>query len=37
MLSVARAIVGDSVADEVVQEAWVSAIKALANFEGPHP
>jgi RNA polymerase sigma-70 factor (ECF subfamily) len=34
MLSVARAIVGDSIADEVVQEAWVSAIKALPKFEG---
>ena len=34
MLSVARAIVGDSIADEVLQEAWVSAIKALPKFEG---
>ena len=34
MLSVARAIVGDSIADEVVQEAWISAIKALPKFEG---
>ena len=34
MLSVARAIVGDAFADEVVQDAWVSAIKALPNFEG---
>ncbi len=34
MLSVARAIVGQSVADEVVQEAWISAIKALPKFEG---
>jgi RNA polymerase sigma-70 factor (ECF subfamily) len=34
MLSVARAIVGTSIADEVVQEAWVSAIKALPKFEG---
>lgn len=33
MLSVARAIVGDSIADEVVQEAWISAIKALPKFE----
>ena len=33
MLSVARAIVGDSIADEVVQDAWVSAIKALPKFE----
>ena len=34
MLSVARAIFGDSIADEVVQEAWISAIKALPKFEG---
>jgi len=34
MLSVARAIIGDAFADEVVQEAWVSAIKALPRFEG---
>ncbi|PHS70264.1 MAG: RNA polymerase subunit sigma-70 [Methylophaga sp.] len=34
MLSVARAIVGEAFADEVVQEAWVSAIKALPKFEG---
>lgn len=34
MLSVARAIVGDAFADEVVQDAWISAIKALPNFEG---
>ena len=34
MLSVARAIVGEAFADEVVQEAWISAIKALPNFEG---
>jgi RNA polymerase sigma-70 factor (ECF subfamily) len=34
MLSVARAIVGEAFADEVVQDAWISAIKALANFEG---
>lgn len=34
MLSVARAIVGDRFADEVVQDAWVSAIKALPKFEG---
>jgi len=34
MLSVARAIVGDSIPDEVLQEAWVSAIKALPKFEG---
>jgi RNA polymerase sigma-70 factor (ECF subfamily) len=33
MLSVARAIVGESIADEVVQDAWISAIKALPKFE----
>ncbi|HEC73766.1 MAG TPA: sigma-70 family RNA polymerase sigma factor [Methylophaga aminisulfidivorans] len=34
MLSVARAIIGQAFADEVVQDAWVSAIKALPKFEG---
>jgi RNA polymerase sigma-70 factor (ECF subfamily) len=34
MLSVARAIVGEAFADEVVQDAWISAIKSLPNFEG---
>ena len=34
MLSVARAIVGEAFADDVVQDAWVSAIKALPKFEG---
>jgi len=34
MLSVSRAIVGEAFADEVVQEAWISAIKALPKFEG---
>jgi RNA polymerase sigma-70 factor (ECF subfamily) len=34
MLSVARAIVGEAFADEVVQDAWISAIKALPGFEG---
>ncbi|MDF1588297.1 MAG: sigma-70 family RNA polymerase sigma factor [Gammaproteobacteria bacterium] len=34
MLSVARAIVGEAFADEVVQDAWISAIKALPQFEG---
>jgi len=34
MISVARAIVGEAFADEVVQDAWVSAIKALPKFEG---
>ncbi|OUR73796.1 RNA polymerase subunit sigma-70 [Methylophaga sp. 41_12_T18] len=33
MLSVARAIVGEAFADEVVQEAWMAAIKALPKFE----
>ncbi|EEF78712.1 RNA polymerase sigma factor [Methylophaga thiooxydans] len=34
MLAVSRAIVGEAFADEVVQDAWISAIKALPNFEG---
>ncbi|MDC9724883.1 MAG: sigma-70 family RNA polymerase sigma factor [Gammaproteobacteria bacterium] len=34
MLSIARAIVGEAFADEVVQEAWISAIRALPKFEG---
>lgn len=34
MLSVARAIVGEAFADEVVQDAWISAIKSLPKFEG---
>lgn len=34
MLSVARAIVGEIFADEVVQDAWICAIKALPKFEG---
>jgi len=34
MISIARAIIGEAFADEVVQDAWVSAIKALPNFEG---
>jgi len=34
MLSVARAIVGEAFSDEVVQDAWISAIKALPKFEG---
>jgi len=33
MLQVARSIVGASIADEVVQESWVSVIKALPDFE----
>jgi len=34
MLYVATAIIGDSIAEEVVQEAWVAVIKALPRFEG---
>ncbi|MBA56900.1 MAG: RNA polymerase subunit sigma [Pseudomonadales bacterium] len=34
MVSVARAIIGDSLAEEVVQEAWVSAYRNLPRFEG---
>lgn len=34
MLSVARSIIGDSLAEEVVQEAWLSVYRNLANFEG---
>lgn len=33
LLSLARAIVGEAGADDVVQEAWVSAYKAIARFE----
>jgi len=33
MISVARAIIGEAFADEVVQDAWMSAIKALPKFE----
>lgn len=33
MKHVARAIIGDSIAEEVVQEAWMAAIKALPKFE----
>ena len=33
MKHVARAIIGDSIAEEVVQEAWLAAIKALPKFE----
>ena len=29
----ARSIAGEAIADEVVQEAWVSAMRALPNFE----
>jgi RNA polymerase sigma-70 factor (ECF subfamily) len=34
LLVVARAIVGDVWADEVVQEAWIAAHRALPKFEG---
>lgn len=34
LLTVARSIIGDSLADEVVQEGWLSAYKALPRFEG---
>ena len=34
MLALARSIVGEAIADEVVQEAWLSVYKALAKFEG---
>lgn len=34
MYAVANAIAGPSIADEVVQEAWVSAINAIHKFEG---
>lgn len=33
MISLACAIIGDAYADEVVQEAWVSVIRALPSFE----
>lgn len=34
MLSVARAIVGEADSEDVVQDAWISAIGALGSFEG---
>ncbi|MDX1572545.1 MAG: sigma-70 family RNA polymerase sigma factor [Methylophaga sp.] len=34
MLAVARGIIGEAFADEVVQDAWLSAIKALPEFAG---
>jgi RNA polymerase sigma-70 factor (ECF subfamily) len=34
MIIVARAIIGDSLAEEVVQEAWLSIYHALPSFEG---
>jgi len=33
MVYIARSIVGDAIADEVAQEAWVAVIKALPRFE----
>lgn len=33
MVHLARTIVGDAIADEVAQEAWMAAIKALPKFE----
>jgi len=34
MVVVARAIIGESLAEEVAQEAWVSVYRALPKFEG---
>jgi RNA polymerase sigma-70 factor (ECF subfamily) len=34
LVVIARAIAGTSIADEVVQEAWVSVLRALPKFEG---
>ncbi len=34
MLHLARSIIGERFADEVVQEAWVSVMRALPKFEG---
>ncbi len=34
LVAVARAIIGDSLAEEVVQEGWVSVYRALPKFEG---
>lgn len=34
LLAVSRAIIGESLAEEVVQEAWVSVYKAIPKFEG---
>lgn len=33
MVHVARSIVGDAIADEVAQEAWVAVLRALPKFE----
>lgn len=34
MRHIARAIIGDAFADEVVQDAWIAIIRALPSFEG---
>lgn len=34
MFSVAQSIAGPAIADEVIQEAWMSAMRALPKFEG---
>jgi RNA polymerase sigma-70 factor, ECF subfamily len=34
LVTVARGIIGESLAEEVVQESWLSAYKALPRFEG---
>ncbi|MCX4186527.1 RNA polymerase sigma factor [Methylophaga sp. OBS4] len=34
LLAIARAIVGEAFADEVVQDSWVAALKAIHDFEG---
>jgi len=34
LLAVARSIIGESLAEEVVQEAWLSAYRNLSKFEG---
>lgn len=33
MLRLARTLVGESIADEVVQEAWIAVLKALPSFQ----
>ena len=34
LVSLARSIIGDSLAEEVVQESWLSAYRSLPKFEG---
>ncbi|WP_444996563.1 RNA polymerase sigma factor [Aliikangiella sp. IMCC44359] len=34
MHSVAQSIAGSSIADEIIQESWISALRALPKFEG---